>query len=167
MAKEINRPHAVTRTSQPQRTPTMNPMNVKNIPLEDGGGRGWSHGLLECFGDCWTCCFALICPCMVYSHVKSRLDSLRDEGQPHPHGGKYLGRDCMFNCFNGWILQVGQRTDVRRRYNIEGDSITDCFAAALCSPCQLTQQSREIALEEWALRRNAMLDNSNTHELLD
>jgi len=55
MANEINRPHAVTRTSQPRRTPTMNPMNVKNIPLSPAGGRDWSHNLLECFGDCWTC----------------------------------------------------------------------------------------------------------------
>jgi len=167
MDKEIKRPHAVTRTSQPRRTPTMDPMNMKNVPRAASGSREWSHGLLECFGDCWTCCFALFCPCVLYSQVKSRLESLRDEGQPHPQGGKTMGRDCMFVCLNGWILQVGQRTNVRKRYHIEGDSITDCVAAAFCSPCQLTQQSREIALEEWALRRNAMLDNSNTSELLD
>jgi hypothetical protein len=40
------------------------------------------------------------------------------------------------------------RQSVRERYNIRGDTVDDALAACCCSPCELTQQSREIELEE-------------------
>ncbi|KAF8198524.1 hypothetical protein BJ912DRAFT_951707 [Pholiota molesta] len=57
-------------------------------------------------------------------------------------------------------MQVPNRASVRRRYNIDGDWLGDCAAALFCSPCELSQESREIDLEEqnfgepatWAVR---------------
>jgi len=40
------------------------------------------------------------------------------------------------------------RAAIRARYNIEGDSGSDCFSSWCCLACSLTQQSREIEEEE-------------------
>jgi len=40
------------------------------------------------------------------------------------------------------------RGSVRGRYNIEGGSVGDCCTTCWCKPCALTQESREIELEE-------------------
>jgi Cys-rich protein (TIGR01571 family) len=37
------------------------------------------------------------------------------------------------------------------RYGIRGDVIGDCLASCLCNPCALTQERREIELEEESL----------------
>jgi Cys-rich protein (TIGR01571 family) len=48
------------------------------------------------------------------------------------------------------LIQIPNRAAVRRRYDIEGDCIGDFAAALFCSPCELSQESREIDLEERA-----------------
>ena len=45
-------------------------------------------------------------------------------------------------------LQIRTREEVRERYGIRGDAIGDCFASWCCRPCTLTQERREIELEE-------------------
>ena len=47
-------------------------------------------------------------------------------------------------CF----LQIHTRTEARERYSIRGDTYTDCLTTWLCRPCSLTQERREIELEE-------------------
>jgi Cys-rich protein (TIGR01571 family) len=44
--------------------------------------------------------------------------------------------------------QMGSRSDVRNRYDIRGDSKGDCLVSLCCRSCALTQESREIELEE-------------------
>jgi len=44
--------------------------------------------------------------------------------------------------------QMGGRTDVRNRYDIRGGPVGDFFDSVCCLPCALTQESREIELEE-------------------
>lgn len=50
--------------------------------------------------------------------------------------------------------QIGQRSNIRDRYRIAGNGCGDCMTAWFCSPCTLTQESREVALEEKALGGN-------------
>jgi Cys-rich protein (TIGR01571 family) len=45
-------------------------------------------------------------------------------------------------------MLMASRTNVRSRYNIRRGAMDDCLAAWCCRPCSLTQQSREIELEE-------------------
>ena len=47
--------------------------------------------------------------------------------------------------------QVGTRAEIRTRYGIRGGSVGDngdCFVSICCRPCALTQERREIELEE-------------------
>ena len=52
----------------------------------------------------------------------------------------YLGAPC--------IAGRGGRNNIRNRYNLDGDGVSDCASHICCSPCSLTQESREIELEE-------------------
>jgi len=126
---------------------------------DTNGERSWSHDLMDCFGDCGTCCFAYFCPCMVYQQVKNRLDHLRLNGRPDPkQGGSGCGGDCCLYgtltgcCGIGWVLQMSTRATMRARYRIRGDGCTDCMASCCCIPCELTQESRELEVEEGYIR---------------
>lgn len=43
---------------------------------------------------------------------------------------------------------MGVRGNLRNRYRIEGGGCGDCCTAWCCAPCELTQESRELELEE-------------------
>ncbi|ETW76056.1 hypothetical protein HETIRDRAFT_390466 [Heterobasidion irregulare TC 32-1] len=144
--------------NQPQATTQMQVLpggnrNASNKSYGPNGERGWSHGICSCFGDCGTCCLSFWCPCIAYSQNKHRLEHLEQHGAPHPEGGESCTGDCaihtLLNCFGcGWVLQIGTRSDVRRRYRIRGSTCGDCCTAFWCQPCELVQDSREIELEE-------------------
>ncbi|KAF8635773.1 hypothetical protein AX17_003860 [Amanita inopinata Kibby_2008] len=132
--------------------------NSKNLPYNAEGKREWSHGLCDCFDDCGTCMLSWCCPCMVYSKVKRRAEYLNTHGKPDPEqGGSGCDGDCMLHCCltgifgAGWVLQIFNRGVVRNRYNIAGEGFGDCCTACFCTPCELTQESREIELEERSL----------------
>ena len=59
------------------------------------------------------------------------------------------------------LSQIGQRGETRSRYRIKGSGVNDCLAACCCTPCELTQQSRELDLEERALLGNFPQPNVN------
>ncbi|KAF9547468.1 PLAC8-domain-containing protein [Agrocybe pediades] len=127
--------------------------NVKNLPM-NADGRAWSHGFCDCFGDCGTCVVACCCPCIVYGQVANRYEHLTQQGFPDPDKGGCCNSACMIHglltaCLGaGFIMQFMKRGDIRSRYNISGGGCGDCMAAWCCAPCELTQESRELQLEE-------------------
>jgi len=151
-------------TQQPGAIPVMNVnngggnRNARNKPFNQAGEREWSNGLCDYFGACGTCCLGAWCPCILFSKNKSRLQHLERDGTPEPHGGEGVGADCMIYCCLtsltgfGWVLQISPRAQIRRRYRIAGGNVGDIFVSWCCVPCALTQESREIELEEHSLR---------------
>ncbi|KAF8891484.1 PLAC8 family-domain-containing protein [Gymnopilus junonius] len=127
--------------------------NAKNLPVSPDG-REWSEGLCGCCGDAGTCIVATCCPCITYSHVKRRYEHLNDKGYPDPeHGGGICNSDCFVHgCLTyfgfGWVMQMSNRGNIRGRYNVKGGTCGDCCTALWCTPCELTQESRELDLEE-------------------
>ncbi|KAJ7595413.1 PLAC8-domain-containing protein [Mycena floridula] len=141
-------------TQQPMGTPGMaaNKLNVKGLPYTNGE-REWSSGLCSCGDQCGTFLLSCFCPCIVYGQNKSRIDHLTHRGSPHPSGGDICGGGSWLyggllwfgvSCF----LEGCFRSDVRKRYNISGNGCMDCCCATWCIPCEQTQISQEIALEE-------------------
>ncbi|TFL02845.1 PLAC8 family-domain-containing protein [Pterulicium gracile] len=127
--------------------------NAKNMP-EDGDGRDWSSGICSC-ADGGACCVSFFCPCITYGKVKHRYEHLHEKGYPDPeHGGGCCSGACwghclLTSCFGmGWVLQIFNRTDIRKRYNIKGSGCGDCCMSFWCNPCALSQQSHELELEE-------------------
>jgi Cys-rich protein (TIGR01571 family) len=45
-------------------------------------------------------------------------------------------------------LQIGSRAETRARYSIRGSTVDDCLTSWCCHACTLTQERREIELEE-------------------
>lgn len=143
-------------SSQPQATAPMaagGNRNVLNREVGVDGRRDWSYGLFDCTSECGTCCWAAWCPCVVYGKNKKRIQHLQSQGTPLPGGGERFNDDC---CIHGcltipgyaWILQIGTRADIRARYSIRGGTMGDCLTSCCCTPCSLTQERREIELEE-------------------
>ncbi|KAJ8508710.1 hypothetical protein ONZ45_g9035 [Pleurotus djamor] len=137
--------------------------NAKNLPM-DAEGREWSHGLCDCCSDAGTCILAWCCPCIVYAQNKQRYQHLSTKGYPDPeHGGSGCNGDCFVHgcitaCFGaGWVLQIGTRGNIRDRYRIKGGGCGDCLTACFCTPCELTQESRELELEEKSPSRMKLL----------
>jgi len=110
------------------------------------------------FTDQLSGCVSWLCPCVVWGQNKTRLEYLEKTGMPHPDGGESFGNDCKIHglltiCGGwGWILQIGTRASTRDRYHIEGSPFKDCFSAWCCHACELTQESRELEIEEQSLR---------------
>ncbi|KZV89636.1 PLAC8-domain-containing protein [Exidia glandulosa HHB12029] len=143
---------------QMQATPGMN-RNPKNLPYNSDGKREWSEGLCDCCGSCGVCCVATFFPCITYAKNKSRREYLGAHNKPHPSGGDCCGCDCFlyacltsFTCL-GWCLSISERTATRSRYSIKGNWCSSCMAVWCCLPCAMTQESREIELEERSLQR--------------
>ncbi|KAH8980663.1 PLAC8-domain-containing protein [Lactarius akahatsu] len=145
-----------TVSSQPQATTPMatgGNRNALNREVGVDGQRDWSFDLFDCTSACGLCCLAAWCPCVVYSKNKQRLQHLQTRGTPLPSGGeRYDGNCCIYGSLLitrfAWILQIGTRADIRGRYNIRGDTVGDCLTSWCCHSCSLTQERREIELEE-------------------
>jgi len=133
-------------------------LNALNRPFDSQGEREWSFKLCDCCGDGWTVCMkSTFCPCVIYSQNKTRLDHLEREGRPHPDGGDSCGTDCLiYYCLGSinwsWLLQMAERTRLRRRYSIEGSGFGDCCESFWCGCCANIQAARELALEESTYR---------------
>ncbi|KAH8829444.1 PLAC8 family-domain-containing protein [Flagelloscypha sp. PMI_526] len=152
-------PPPVVQTQQPQATPTMTltaggSRNAKNLAIQSDG-REWTYGLFDCCDDGSTCMMSWCCPCVVYSQTKHRLSYLQRHDKPDPEvGGDFCSGTCCgyaaLNAFCGlsFALQISTRSTMRSRYNIRGDGCSDCFTAFCCRPCELTQEHREVLLEE-------------------
>ncbi|KAH9983169.1 PLAC8 family-domain-containing protein [Russula compacta] len=130
--------------------------NALNREIGADGLRDWSFGLFDCFSTSSLCFWATFCPCVVYGQTKQRLRHLRQRGVPLPGGGERFNDHCRVYCCVAvpcfcWVLEMGSRSDIRNRYEIRGDSVRDCLVSLCCRPCGLTQERREIELEEKSL----------------
>jgi Cys-rich protein (TIGR01571 family) len=54
----------------------------------------------------------------------------------------------MTNAARRAVTQLRTREETRERYGIRGNVFGDCFSLWCCRPCALTQERREIELEE-------------------
>jgi len=145
-------------STQPKNTVPMSAggnRNALNYPIGSDGKRNWSYGLFDCppAPACSLCCIAALCPCVVYSSNRQRLRSLHYQGAPLAAGAEKPDEHFCIYCGlaiagHGWVLRVPQREEVREHYGIRGSLVGDCLVAWCCNPCSLTQERREIELEE-------------------
>ncbi|KAF9511974.1 hypothetical protein BS47DRAFT_1298352 [Hydnum rufescens UP504] len=133
--------------------------NGLNKPFNANNQRDWSFGFFDCFSTCGVCLFGWCCPCFSYGQTQSRYHHLLHQGRPHPTGGELFNSECLtygalMYCGCPCFIAMGGRKNIRERYNIQGSEGLDCLIHTCCIPCALTQESREITLEEQSFVAN-------------
>ncbi|KAK0495554.1 PLAC8 family-domain-containing protein [Armillaria luteobubalina] len=129
--------------------------------VEDGTPKQtkWSRNLFHVWGDFRSCVSACFCPCITFGQNADRIEHLQRTNDPHPDpfGGSCSDSCCIYAaclpfCGTACGIQAQNRRAVRGRYGIDGHIVKDCFVSTCCYSCELTQESRQIALEErqWA-----------------
>lgn len=59
-----------------------------------------------------------------------------------------------FTCFGlHWVPMMFQRADIRKKYRLQGDFVTDLFTACCCGCCSLVQQDKEVEYREERLEQ--------------
>ncbi|KAJ7086279.1 PLAC8 family-domain-containing protein, partial [Mycena epipterygia] len=130
--------------------------NFKNMVIVDGE-REWSNDVFDCFTDPLTCLVSWFLPCMVYGRNRARFQALESYGAVSTETSDGLiGGDSLLYCAAqccgcGGIVGMMGRGETRARYGIHGGGCNDCLLSCCCAPCTLTQESREIELEEQSL----------------
>ncbi|KAJ6619427.1 PLAC8 family-domain-containing protein [Mycena sp. CBHHK59/15] len=136
--------------------------NAKNLPMVDGQ-REWSNDVFDCLADPLTCLVSWFLPCVSYGRLMARYQALENSVGPSHHvcvdltsyaikADTHSPTDGVAQCFGcGGLVGMGGRQLIRSRYAVRGDGATDCLLSCCCAPCALTQESREIELEEQSL----------------
>ncbi|KAF3769742.1 hypothetical protein M406DRAFT_320048 [Cryphonectria parasitica EP155] len=91
-----------------------------------------------------TCC----CPCLTFGKTHHRLKS-----GANMQNYERCNTSCLLYCGAGcfgvhWIPIMMQRSEVRDKYNLDGNSVEDLCSACCCPLCDLVQQEKEAAYRE-------------------
>jgi len=129
--------------------------NANNLPIVDGQ-RDWSYGPFDCLADPLTCVVSWFLPCVSYGRNRARYQALENGAVSKDPMEGVISNDSIIygvaHCFGcGGFIGMGGRGLTRSRYSLRGDQATDFALACCCAPCSLTQESREIELEEQSL----------------
>ena len=104
----------------------------------------WEYGLFCCFADCKTCCVSTCCPCVQHGLNQQKFNN---------KSGCCVDC-CMACCAMTWFFPIylcferQLRTDIRKRYGINGSCLGDCCVVCCCGVCSQTQCHREMMHQE-------------------
>ncbi|KAF2239175.1 hypothetical protein EV356DRAFT_563295 [Viridothelium virens] len=123
--------------------------------------RKWHTRSTGCLWPVTTCCLAVWCPCVLFSriHHRTRKDRTMSDF-------KIVNTTCILWCGAAtlglqWIPQLMQRADLRQKYNIQGDWMSDLFCAFCCNCCDMIQQEKESIFREEELPLSAAQYSNN------
>lgn len=58
-----------------------------------------------------------------------------------------------FSCFGlHWVPVMFQRAEIRKRFGLQGDFVTDLLTSCCCGCCSLVQQEKEVEQREGSLQ---------------
>ncbi|KAF2439427.1 PLAC8-domain-containing protein [Karstenula rhodostoma CBS 690.94] len=108
----------------------------------------WHHSGSGCCSPMGTCCLSWWCPCMQYGKTRHRS---KNDG--NMQGYSCCNSSCMAFCGLAclgisFILPMMNRSDIRAKYHLKGNGCGDCLCACCCTPCDLTQQEKEVSYRE-------------------
>jgi Cys-rich protein (TIGR01571 family) len=108
----------------------------------------WHASFLECFNPIDLCLITYCVPCVTFGKTHHRLHKAGNL-----EGYEPINTNCLLLCAAGcvgffWVPIAIQRADVRAKYNLQGDAITDIAAACCCHLCTLVQNNKEATFHE-------------------
>ncbi|OTA56520.1 PLAC8-domain-containing protein [Hypoxylon sp. EC38] len=110
-------------------------------------GGEWQASLCDC-SPCTSCLLGFCLPCILLGQTSERI---RD---PTMQTADMMNSDCMIytliSCFTGcgWIYALMKRDEIRKRYQIQGSSTSDCCVSYWCPCCALIQQDNEVLIRQ-------------------
>ncbi|PMD31430.1 hypothetical protein L207DRAFT_188587 [Hyaloscypha variabilis F] len=134
---EVKEPETVVSTQPPAQA---QPTTLSKLQATTGSEE-WHDDIFNCFeGPDNLCLKATFCSCFVYGKLAHRT---RD---PTLTGYNRFNVDCLIFpfCGIGYVLQFLKRLEVREKYNIKGDLVTDVLFSACCACCSLIQVEKEV-----------------------
>jgi Cys-rich protein (TIGR01571 family) len=110
--------------------------------------REWSSGFFGCLSPIDACLMTYCCPCVTFGKTHHRM--MKNNSM---EGYEPVNTSCLMflgsACFGlHWVLEAMQRSEIRKKYNLQGSCLTDIAVACCCVLCDLTQQDKETALRE-------------------
>ncbi|KAH8882283.1 PLAC8-domain-containing protein [Thozetella sp. PMI_491] len=108
----------------------------------------WLSGFFDCFNPIDLCLMTYCIPCVTFGKTHHRL---RKDGKLN--GYEPINTTCLLFCASGcfglhWIPMSMQRADIRTKYNLQGDCVTDILASCCCGLCSLVQADKEAEARE-------------------
>ncbi|KAK1376544.1 Cell number regulator like [Heracleum sosnowskyi] len=108
--------------------------------------RTWNTDLCDCSSDMRNCFVTAVCPCVTFGQISEIIN----EGQTSCWEGcmlyaivsLFLGAGTaglLTGIFGGWY-----RNKLREKYKLRGTIFNDFLVHALCEPCALCQEYREL-----------------------
>jgi len=113
-----------------------------------GGGGGmeksfqnnWSTGFFDCCSDCAIGAQSCFCPCVSYGLLRER------EGSRSGCVGPGFLYCVLLPLGLSWVMGWNNRTALRTKRKIVGNSNLDCLAHFFCPCCALAQETVELQL---------------------
>jgi len=108
----------------------------------------WHESFFGCFDPIDLCLITYCLPCVTFGKTHHRI---RKNGSLE--GYEPINTSCLLfvasGCFGlHWIPMSLQRADIRAKYNLQGNCVTDIATACCCALCDLVQAEKEAAHQE-------------------
>ncbi|KAJ9628313.1 hypothetical protein H2204_009288 [Knufia peltigerae] len=117
--------------------------------------RPWAESFFGCFMPIDTCLITCCVPCITFGKTHHRV---RKHGDMESYN--CVNASCLlftgFSCFGlHFIPTLFQRVDVRNKYNLQGDFLSDLFTSCCCACCSIIQQDKEAEVREREIAEKA------------
>ncbi|KAI1619188.1 PLAC8 family-domain-containing protein [Exophiala viscosa] len=108
----------------------------------------WAESFFGCFMPVDTCLVTCCMPCITFGKTHHRVHKDRNMKSYY-----CVNASCLmftgFSCLGlHFIPTFFQRVDIRRRYNLHGDCLSDLFTSCCCVCCSIIQQDKEAEVRE-------------------
>eukprot|EP01012_Entosiphon_sulcatum_P048118 TRINITY_DN6622_c0_g1_i1.p1 TRINITY_DN6622_c0_g1~~TRINITY_DN6622_c0_g1_i1.p1 ORF type:complete len:135 (+),score=24.49 TRINITY_DN6622_c0_g1_i1:51-455(+) len=114
--------------------------NPNAAPGQQGGPREFDYGLCDCCDDIPQCLLVWTSPCVAFGRTHSIVE--------HGDDSAWVTWCCIYTAVQyflglGCILHIMTRSNVRKKYNIEGALWKDILFVWCFGPCALQQITRQ------------------------
>lgn len=103
----------------------------------------WYTDFFGCFDPIDTCLITCFCPCVTFGKTHHRLRKSPTLEGYSPINASCLGFGFLHCCAINIFMNVLQRHELRTKYNLQGDFVTDCLTTWCCVCCNLIQTEKE------------------------
>ncbi|KEZ42517.1 hypothetical protein SAPIO_CDS5735 [Scedosporium apiospermum] len=128
------------------------------------GSKSWFAGLFDCFNPIDSCLITCCLPCVTFGKTHHRMRK-----NANLEGYEPINTTCLLlvgsSCVGLSLIPLAmQRADVRAKYHLEGNCISDILISCCCGCCSLIQQDKEAAHQEALLAEGGVKEQYQTQQ---